>query len=187
MRGKYLCILLGLAVFLAMIPFVAATSNSVGDIEILSMSATNFTGNLGTDFTGTFQVRNNHANQSLLVSFSESGFSGLDVNFDPTSRSIGPGQTDTINFEIVTEPDSGTGIYTGQIYAQYDSSNRDYFNAVVNLTPSSLGDKLKIDSVYIENERLVENGTVDGIFPMDRIDIEVTVRSLFTENTNPRI
>ncbi|MBW3013808.1 hypothetical protein KY335_01030, partial [Candidatus Woesearchaeota archaeon] len=28
---------------------------------------------------------------------------------------------------------------------------------------------------------------VDGLFPMDRVDIEVNVKSLFTENTNPRI
>lgn len=185
MRGKNLSTILALAIFLAVAPFIAATSNSQGDVEILSISGTNFSGNPGDDFIGSFQVRNNHTNQSLLVSMSESGLGGLDVDFDPDSRSIGPGQTDTINFEILTEHDSGTGIFSGQIYAQYDSSNRDYFDVQVNLTPSSEGNMLSIESVYVENERLEPNRTVEGFYPLDRVDIEVVVRNLFDENDDP--
>ncbi|MBD3259017.1 hypothetical protein GF371_00110 [Candidatus Woesearchaeota archaeon] len=180
-------ILLTSALFIIILAvLVTATSNKVGDIEIVNIQAQNFTGTLGTDFSGSFQVQNN-GTQDLAVTFDRTGLSGLEVVFSPGSRTVGAGNTDTINFEIRTDPGDGAGNYSGTLRATVNSSHYDYFDANVELFRSSTTDMLIIENVNIEGVRVTENQIAESFRPDYPMDIELDVRSLFTETDDPTI
>ncbi|MBW3013509.1 hypothetical protein KY340_04885 [Candidatus Woesearchaeota archaeon] len=184
MNSRILIVSALIVIFLAVL--VTATSNRIGDIEILNIQAQNFTGTLGTDFSGSFQVRNNNA-QDLSVNFDRTGLSGLDVVFSPSSRVVGAGNTDTINFEIRTDPGDGAGNYTGTLRATVNSSHYDYFDVNVELLRSSTTDMLIIENVYIEGVRVEPNQVAESFKPNYPMDIELEVRSLFTDTDDPTI
>ena len=183
---NYRILLISAFVIIVLGLLASATSNSVGNVDIQNIQAQNFTGTLGTDFPSSFQVYNSHS-QDLTVTFSETGLTGLDVVFSPSTRVVGAGNTDTINFEIRTDPGDGAGNYTGTIRATVNSTNYDFFDVNVELFRSSTTDMLIIENVNIEKIRVDPNQIAESFKPDTPMDIEFDVRSLFTENDDPRI
>jgi hypothetical protein len=183
---NYRILLISAFIIIVLGLLASATSNSVGNVDIQNIQAQNFTGTLGTDFPSSFQVHNSHSSD-MMITFSETGLTGLDVVFSPSSRTVGAGETDTINFEIRTDPGDGAGNYTGTLRATANNTNYDFFDVNVELIRSSTTDMLIIESVSIENIGVQPNQIAESFKPDTPMDIEFDVRSLFTENNDPRI
>jgi hypothetical protein len=154
------------------------------NITITEVSSNNFTGLPNTDFDGSFKV-NNNASGARTIKLAYTGLSGLEIKFSPDELEIQSGSSQTISFEIDSEPEDESS-YTGTFTA---TSGTDVatLNMSVNLTLPENFSMLEIKNVELGDKVIPNGGDISGFLPGRIVQLEFELKNNYPINNDPKL
>lgn len=165
-----------------MMAAAAATANSQGDLNIISIDTSTFSIEQGKTASSTFRIENT-GNQTLTTAFTTTGVpDDTTINFNVPTIDIGPTEEKVITFTLRPTSSQAAGTYTPKIVASSGSNNSDEFELDLTITETS--SKLRISDVTIDGTTLSDGETLQGVGPGDFLTLEF---ELINENDDIEI